>query len=395
MAMQEPGFCRVVQVTMGRFNQFDLARQMYRHGMLERLIVGYPRWKMRNEGLPQEAINCFPYVTLLRSLATRTGLARGWLKRELTWHAQQAIDRYAARVLPDCEVVIAHSGQGLRVGRAAQRRGIKYVCHRGSAHIRTQQDLLAAEYRKWGLPVPAADPRLVDKEEREYAAADLITVPSEFARQTYLDQGLPPEKVRKTVYGVDLSRFAKCGDPAPGRFDVLFVGQVNLRKGAPYLLQAFRALEHPHKRLHLVGRVAEEVRAMVDRERAHGDLKLHGHRPLAQIPRLMSTSHVLILPSIEDGFAKVQSEAMACGTPVIGSDNSGARDLFTDGQEGYVIHPSDAEALADRMQRLADDPLLRAEFSRRAQERVGWLNGWNDYGDQVRDLLEALAHGRL
>jgi hypothetical protein len=131
MAMQEPGFCRVVQVTMGRFNQFDLARQMYRHGMLERLIVGYPRWKMRNEGLPQEAINCFPYVTLLRSLATRTGLARGWLKRELTWHAQQAIDRYAARVLPDCDVVIALSGQGLRVGRAAQRRGIKYVCHRG------------------------------------------------------------------------------------------------------------------------------------------------------------------------------------------------------------------------------------------------------------------------
>jgi glycosyltransferase involved in cell wall biosynthesis len=380
---------------MGRFNQFDLARQMYRHGMLERLIVGYPRWKMRNEGLPPETIACFPYVTLMRSFATRTNLARGWLKRELTWGAQQAIDRYAARTLPDCDVVIGQSGQGLTVGREAQRRGIKYVCHRGSAHIRTQHELVAAEYRKWGVPFAEVDPRLIDKEEREYLEADLITVPSEFARQTYLDQGFPPEKVRKTVYGVDLSRFTKCGDPSSDDFDVLFVGQLNLRKGVPYLLQAFRALRHPRKRLRLVGRVTPEVRGMVDRERAHGDVELYGHLPLGQIPALMSTSHVLVLPSVEEGFAKVQSEAMACGTPVVGSRNSGAYDLFTDGREGYVVAPADADIVADRLQRLADDPAWRAEMGARALQRVQELHGWHDYGDQVRRLLEALVAGSL
>ncbi|MDZ7714208.1 MAG: glycosyltransferase family 4 protein, partial [Rhodovibrio sp.] len=377
--------CRVVQVTMGRFNQFDLARQMQRHGMLERLIVGYPRWKMRGEGLPDEAISCFPYVTLVRSAAVRAGLARAWLKRELTWRAQQAIDRYAARILPDCDVVVAQSGQGLAVGRAARARGIKHVCHRGSCHIRTQRDLMVDEYRKWGLPSFELDARTLAKEEREYHEADLITVPSEFARQTFLDQGLSPEKVRKTPYGVDLRRFAKSGDPDPEAFDVLFVGQLCLRKGVPYLLQAFRQLRHRRKRLRLVGRVTPEVKSMVNRERAHGDIELYGHLPLGKIPQLMSTSHVLVLPSIEEGFAKVQSEAMACGTPVIGSRNSGARDLFTDGREGFVIEPGDPDVLADRMQRLADDPSFRAELARRSQERVTRLNGWDDYGDQVRD----------
>mgnify|MGYP006447832731 CR=1 FL=1 len=134
---------------------------------------------------------------------------------------------------------------------------------------------------------------------------------------------------------------------------------------------------------------------MVERERAHGDVELYGHLPLGKIPQLMSTSHVLVLPSIEDGFAKVQSEAMACGTPVIGSHNSGAQDLITDGADGFVIQPGDPNVLADRMQRLADDPSFRAAMGGRAKQRVTRLNGWDDYGDQVRDLFEALVDDRL
>ena len=75
--------CRVVQVTMGRFNQFDVAQQTRRHGILERLIPAYPHWEMRGEGLPDEAIASFPSITLVGSAAVRAGLARGWLTHEL------------------------------------------------------------------------------------------------------------------------------------------------------------------------------------------------------------------------------------------------------------------------------------------------------------------------
>ena len=62
-----------------------------------------------------------------------------------------------------------------------------------------------------------------------------------------------------------------------------------------------------------------------------------------RLAELMSTSHVMVLPSIEEGLALVQGQAMACGCPVIASTNTGAEDLFTDGVEGFVVPIRDPE----------------------------------------------------
>jgi len=149
-----------------------------------------------------------------------------------------ALDAYVARRLPDARVFVGLSGCGLATGREARRRGIKYVCDRGSTHIRHQHDVLRDEHDRWGLDFPGIDPRIVEREEAEYETADLVTVPSSYVQGTFTARGVPAHRTRVLSYGVDLQRFQPVDMPPAGRFDLLFVGGVSLRKGVPYLRRA-------------------------------------------------------------------------------------------------------------------------------------------------------------
>jgi glycosyltransferase involved in cell wall biosynthesis len=104
----------------------------------------------------------------------------------------------------------------------------------------------------------------------------------------------------------------------------------------------------------------------------------------------MSSSHVMVLPSIEEGLALVLGQAMACGCPVIASTNTGAEDLFSDGVEGFIVPIRDPEVLRVRMQQLADDLPLQRRMSEAALRRVRNLGGWQQYGDRWVSLLERM-----
>lgn len=108
----------------------------------------------------------------------------------------------------------------------------------------------------------------------------------------------------------------------------------------------------------------------------------------------MSRSHVLVLPSIEEGLALVQAEAMACGCPVIGSTNTGGADLYTDGVEGFIVPIRDARAITDRMQLLTDEPELQRTMRAAALRRVQSMGGWTTYGERWEELLLQLTSRR-
>jgi glycosyltransferase involved in cell wall biosynthesis len=105
----------------------------------------------------------------------------------------------------------------------------------------------------------------------------------------------------------------------------------------------------------------------------------------------MSRSHVLALASVEEGLALVMGQAMACGCPVIATKATGAEDLFSDGVEGFIAADRDIDAITDRLQRLVDDPTLRAQMGAAALERVKNLGGWDEYGERWDALLHQLT----
>jgi len=200
--------------------------------------------------------------------------------------------------------------------------------------------------------------------------------------------GVLAEKVLIIPYGVRLERFAKVADPNPDTFDVLYVGGISMHKGIPYLLQAFAALRHPTKRLRMVGALNREMKPILDKL-PQKDVEFLGHVPQTKLKDLMSRSHVLVLPSIDDGFGMVLNQAMACGCPVIATTNSGGPDLITEGEDGWVVPIRDPEAIRDRMERLATNPALRGQMGANAQRKVSQSNGWERYGDSWEQLLSS------
>ena len=380
---------RVVQTVFGRFHHFDLARQLQRRGCLEAIFTAYPRWKLREESLPRDRVRTFPWLLAPLMAKWRFGWRHKWLDRELSWLMAETLDRYVARRVPVCDVFVGISGSGLHTMRHLRKGGVRCICDRASSHIRYGDRLLREEFSRWGESFPGVDPRSIKKEEREYALADVITLPSEFARRSFEREGVNSAKLRVLPYGVDLGRFSSDNRAARDGFAVLFVGQVSLRKGVPYLLEAFARLRHPKKRLVLAGAVAPEMNSLL-RKRAWTEVELPGPQPRSEVRRLMSEAHVFVLPSVEDGFGLVMAEAMACGCPVIGTEHTGAPDLIEHGREGFVVPIRDSTTLASRLEQLCQDRDLRDRMAAAALARVRSLGGWNDYGDSFMRVLREL-----
>jgi alpha-maltose-1-phosphate synthase len=301
-----------------------------------------------------------------------------------------SFDRWTNRRIAPCDAFIAISGAGLLTGRKVQRNGGIFICDRGSTHQRFQENILAGEYRRWNVPLPLSKPHITTREEEIYATANAITVPSTVARQSFLQMGIPPEKVHVIPYGVRLDHFARTADPPQGSFEVLFAGHVSLRKGIPYLLEAFALLKHPKKRLTIVGAIQADIRDLLA-TLPTANVVFTGSLPQSQLAKQMSASHLLVLPSVEEGLALVQGQAMACGCPVLATTATGAQDLFTDSVEGFIVPDRDVNALTERMQQVADDPALQQKLSEAALLRVKTLGGWDRYGETWDRLLHQLT----
>ncbi len=385
---------RVSQAVFGVFHHFELAHQLRRHGCLQTVYSTYPWYRLQREGLPRKYVETFPWIHGGLALLARYGLYPSPWTEGLDWWNGLAFDEWMTRRMgrpgAECDVLIAISGAGLKAGRRMQARGGKYICDRGSTHARYRGRVLEDEYRRWNVPLETYDMRDTRREEEQYAIADCITVPSNFAARSFIEEGVPAEKIRVIPYGVRLDSFRSVGHPAPDTFEVVFVGQISLHKGVPYLLDAFARLRHPRKRLRLIGGLMSDMRPVLERL-PRSQVELLGAVPKSDLPQYMSTSHVLALPSIDEGFGMVQGEAMACGCPVISTTSSGAENLFTDGVEGFIVPPRDPAALAGRLQQLADDSQLQQQMSRASLERVQHLGGWNDYGDRWIALLREIC----
>ncbi len=172
---------------------------------------------------------------------------------------------------------------------------------------------------------------------------------------------------------------------------LLFVGQSVTRKGMPLLLRAFEALrEHVPAELTVIGPNAEELAPLTMDDAA-------GIRVLGKVSdnvkrAELSAADVLVAPSLGgESFGMVLTEAMAAGTTVVASDIAGYRDVVTDGKDGILVPPGDAQALAVTLRDLFYEPRRRRELARAAAETVQRFS-WERVADEVLGCYaEAIA----
>lgn len=380
---------KVVQAVFGVFHHFELAREMELRGHLQRIYSTWPWARLKREGVSRKKVETFPWIHTPMTLLPRIGITSTYLDDQLGVLTALTFDDWMARKIESCDAFIAISGAGLKTGKIVQSRGGKFVCDRGSTHQRYQENVVSEEFRRWKVSRRVSDPRDTNREELIYAEADAITVPSRAAARSFVEMGIEANKVHVIPYGVRLDNFYPETEPPHDSFEVLFAGSVCLRKGIPYLLEAFAALKHPRKKLTIAGSMSPEILPLMPKFNTE-NVEFLGGVTQTKLRSLMSSSHVMVLPSIEEGLALVQGQALACGCPVICSSATGGEDLFTDGVEGFVVPVRDVMAITDRMQLLADSPLQQAKMRLAGLQRVQALGGWSEYAELWVGLLEKL-----
>jgi len=184
-----------------------------------------------------------------------------------------------------------------------------------------------------------------------------------------------PADYRIIPNGIEYTRFATAGmpiEPADERLDVLFVGRLEKRKGLRYLLRAWPRvrLERPEARLFVVGggRGLESYRRWAHRQ-GWSDVVFTGHVSPDELVRRYQAAAVFCAPSTgQESFGIVLLEAMAAGRPLVASQIPGYAEVMTDGREGLLVPPEDAQALAAALIRLLGDADLRRRLGARGRE---------------------------
>jgi len=351
---------------------------MYRMGKLGCMYTAYPKWKV--DHFPPERVRAFPWWMMATSAASRFGVTG--LNRWLNWRTIDSFDHWVESRLQSCDVYHCLSACGLRTHRVArQRYGALTVCDRGSSHIVYQDRILQEEHERWGLPYQHIDERVIAQEQQEYAECDIITVPSTFVYKSFISEGISAKKLRKISYGVDLELFrpVKKKDEV---FRVIYVGAVSLRKGLLYMLEALEPLLGEIE-IWVIGTITPEMKPLLSGYEAR--VRFFGSIPRSELYEYYNQGSVLVLPSLEEGLALVQAQAMACGLPVIATTNTGAEDLFTDGIEGFIVPIRSQEAIREKVTHLYKNSELRHEMGQAALRRVQSIGGWDSYGDSISE----------
>jgi len=356
------------------------ARAIYLQGMLQRLLCGasreteIPASLIRALGLPDQ---------VLRKLATYD--RSHWMA-----HLQTMVfDAWAARRLEPADALLVWYKCGLRSMQRAHAMGMVTIGQWGNVHPRQQYDVLADELARWGLRrrMPRA---VLARALAEIERADYLICPTEHVRDTFRAEGVPDSKLLSVTNGVDLDHFRPANDRPGHRFRVLFVGQVGFRKGVQYLLQAWQQLAWRDAELLLAGNIDAEIRPLLSRFAALPGVGFLGY--VADPLQLYQSADVFAFPSLMEGSAKVNFEALACALPVVVTPNAGS--VSRDGVEGYTVPVRDPAALATALERLRSNERLRREMGGAARLRAESFP-WTRHGDALVEALRSArqAHG--
>jgi starch synthase len=381
----------VTYTAPNRSHHYRYAAALAQAGCLHQFVSGFSRFGP-GAALPevQGRLRRADHVQnlYLASLRLRLPVA---VSGELAYLSKVWLDRLSEKPARASDLFLFYSGAGLRTLRRLRGTGVVGMVEAVNSHVLVQEEIMREEHRRLGLPPPVFHRRETARRVEEYAQADAVLCPSAFVKASFVQRGLPPERIFVVPYGMSISVSPEnAAPPPPDRdavFRVLYVGQISPRKGLRYLFEAFAALRHPRKELVIVGPKGQptglENLTPPDGTQFRGVLKGE------DLARAYREATVFVLPSVEEGLALVLGEALAAGTPVIATVHSGALDLYENGREGFIVPIRDPAAIREKLQQLADDAGLRDRMAHAAQDRARTLEGWDRAG---RKLVETLDH---
>ena len=340
----------------------------------------------------------------------RPTLARGKLRvsyrlvgslRACAWH-DWIVARRLEKLVGHIDIIHTWPLGALQTLKAAAKLGIPTVLERCNAHTGFAMEVVQKECERLGVTLPpdhehANNPEKLRKEEEEYRLADRLLCPSDFTVKTFLERGYAKEKLARHIYGVDEKVYHPGSEPRDPRrgLTMLFVGVCAVRKGVHYALEAW--LQSPASKdgtFLIAGEFlpayAEKLAAML----SHPSVRVLGHRN--DVAELMRKSDILILPSIEEGFGLVVTEAMASGCVPLASE--ACTEICKHMETGLMHRIGDVAAITQHITMLHEDRALLARLRAASLAAVPEIN-WTAAGVKLlnvyRETIAAYSAGAL
>ena len=305
----------------------------------------------RCPGLPASSVQEYPWP-LFRHLFHE----RIWPRRSFDWfNTNESFDRQVAAQLrrSHARLFVGAETCAQHAFTVAKERGMHTLLDGEQVHPAFLWTVLARAADDLGLPPPPPvnTPEMAARKAAEHALADTILVFSEVERRSFVEQGFAAERLAEIPLWADTVNWypdPKRPDAPSGRpLRAVFVG-VDLRKGIPYLLRAARQCGGAVD-LTLVGRKDPQMQPIMTQDREHFRYLPPKTKP--ELREMFRHSDVLVLPSLVDAFGFVAMEAMACGLPVIVTENCGVPVP----DPSWRVPIMDADALAERLLLYAGD----------------------------------------
>lgn len=232
------------------------------------------------------------------------------------------------------------------------------------------------------------------------------TVLNPTVEQIFGENGVRDERLVHIPNGVDVKKFNAISDGDCERVRnkyelgdspvVFFAGTVMPRKGVAEFAEAAAevvAAGHDSVEFLIAGETdldeayLDRVRTIIEDAGIEANVTFTGYLNDNDLLPLYQTASVFVLPSFEEGFGMVVSEAMAAGTPPVASRISGVKQQINDEQTGILVEPGNSGALADALLDLLADPEKRRTMGERSRERAEQFS-WERITDQYIDLYE-------
>jgi glycosyltransferase involved in cell wall biosynthesis len=322
-----------------------------------------------------------------QSVRVKTTLAYGKLRlpyrilgaRRMCMLHDWLVARQLPRLAGKIDVIHAWPLAALKTIQTARGLGIPVALERCNAHTRFAYEVVRQECERIGVPLPpghehAYDERILQREEAEYRAAHSILCPSSFVEKTFLEQGYPLERLARFIYGVDEKQFfpSDRNEHARTGLNMIFVGVCAVRKGLHFALEAWlRSGASKTGRFLVVGEFIPEYRKKLEPLLKHPSVRVLGHRN--DVPALMRDCDVFVLPSIEEGFGLVCTEAMASGCVPLVSD--ACTELCRHGVNALVHMVGAVDQLTAHIDRLNQDRALLASLRSQGvaeRDNISW-----------------------
>ncbi len=342
----EPSKRRIVSVTPFRTDYYrEYNRLLDQTGRLRLSLL----WKRQGyPGVPAERTKLHPLYGRLARLAELA--THGENAESFRFALYPAFDRWAARKLLPGDWVFSSYGYANECFRKARIQGGLTFLDGGNSHPENFWKIVGEEHRKWGIRRPPIPEWHYRRSLAMMKDVDYVLAPSAFVANSFLERGFSHDQILRTFYPVDLSCFKADSSPRPPErpFTIINTGGLSLRKGAPYLLEAFRRIRDriPNARLLLTRTLNKPVEDLLKRDYSDLPIEWSGYLPQEALAQRLREADVFILPSLEEGLVRTAIQAMACGLPAILTSHTGANDYIEEGVNGSIVPLRDAEAIA-------------------------------------------------